>query len=126
MFPILSVILFLPLAGALGAAALPRLIGWGWAMGCALVELALSLYLITQFSPHQAGFQFAEHAPWLPDIGAGYSLGVDGINLFLLALNALLVVVALAASWRMAQTGARSQTYLALMMLLACGMQGVF
>jgi len=126
MFPILSVILFLPLAGAVGATALPRLMGWGWAMGCALVDLALSLYLITQFSPHQTGFQFAEHAPWLPDIGVSYSLGVDGINLFLLALNALLTVVALAASWRTAQSGARSQTYLALMMLLACGMQGVF
>ncbi|HUY75982.1 MAG TPA: NADH-quinone oxidoreductase subunit M, partial [Ktedonobacterales bacterium] len=126
MFPILSLILFLPLAGAIGAAALPRLIGWGWAMGCALVDLAVSLWLITQFSPHQTGFQFVEHAPWLPDIGASYSLGVDGVNLFLLSLNALLTVVALAASWRTAQTGARSQTYLALMMLLACGMQGVF
>ena len=45
-FPILSAILFLPLAGAIGAAALPRLIGWGWSLLVALVDLAFTLALI--------------------------------------------------------------------------------
>ncbi len=126
MIPILSVILFLPLLGAVGAVILPRLAGWGWALACGLADLACALWLITQFDPHQVGFQFVENAPWLPDVGVSYSLGVDGINLFLLALNALLTVVAVAASWRSAQTGDRSRTYFTLMMLLACGMQGVF
>ena len=125
-FPILSVILWLPLVGALGAAALPRLVGWGWALLFALVDLGASLWLLTQFSTQQAGFQFVERAPWLPDVGVNYTLGVDGINLFLLGLNALLTLVALGACYPVAKQGTRSREYLTLLLLLSFGMQGVF
>jgi NADH-quinone oxidoreductase subunit M len=125
-FPILSAILFLPLLGAVGALLLPRTAGWAWALLTALADLALCLWLVSQFSATTAGFQFAETRPWLPGFGISYSLGVDGVNLFLLALNALLTVVALGASWKVAQSGDRSREYFALMMLLSTGMQGVF
>ena len=98
-FPILSVILFLPLAGALGAVALPRMAGWGWALLVALADLAACVWLIFQFSAGTGGMQFVESHPWLPEIGINYALGVDGVNLFLLALNALLTAVALGASF---------------------------
>ncbi|MEO7000631.1 MAG: NADH-quinone oxidoreductase subunit M [Ktedonobacterales bacterium] len=126
-FPILSVILWLPLLGALGAAALPRLAGWGWALLFALADLVAALWLITQFSTQQNGFQFVERAPWLPDVGVNYTLGVDGINLFLLGLNALLTLVALGACYpTVARQGTRSREYLTLLLLLSFGMQGVF
>ena len=125
-FPILSAILFLPLLGAVGALVLPRTAGWAWALAAALADLALTLFLLTQFSLTTSGFQFAESAPWLPGFGINYALGVDGVSVFLLALNALLTAVALGASWGVVRSGDRSREYLALMLLLSTGMQGVF
>src|SRR5262245_51254900 len=125
-FPLLSAILFLPLAGAIGAAVLPRVAAWGWSLLLALAELALALALIGQFAAESTGFQFAEHQPWLPGVGVNYALGVDGVNVFLLALNALLTVVAVGASWQVARGGDRPRQYFALIMLLSMGMQGVF
>ena len=125
-FPILSVILFVPLAGAVGAALLPRAAGWGWALLAALVDLALSILLITQFALGTSGFQFAEHHDWLPGLGVSYALGVDGVSLFLVGLNALLTVIAVGASWSVVRNGDRSREYFALMMLTSFGMVGVF
>jgi NADH-quinone oxidoreductase subunit M len=125
-FPLLSIILFLPLAGVLGAALLPRVAGWVWALAFALADLAAALLVLPQFDPNASGFQLAEHAAWLPDAGINYALGVDGLSLFLIALNALLTAVAVGASWQIARTHARSREYFALMMLLSFGMQGVF
>ncbi len=125
-FPILSAILFLPLLGAAGAIVLPRIAGWGWTLLVSLVDLALCLWLFAQFAAGGMGFQFAEHQAWLPGFGVNYALGVDGLSLFLIGLNALLTVVALGASWNLVRTGDRSRQYLALMMVLSTGMQGVF
>jgi NADH-quinone oxidoreductase subunit M len=125
-FPILSLILFVPLLGMVGALALPRRAAWGFALFTAVLDLALCVWLFIQFSPNQGGFQFAEHHNWLPSFGIRYAVGVDGINLFLVGLNALLTIVALAASWSYIRDGERFREYLAFMMLLSTGMQGVF
>jgi NADH-quinone oxidoreductase subunit M len=125
-FPILSMVLFIPLVGALGAALLPREFGWGWSLACAVADLGLWSVLATQFSSGTPGMQFAERAPWLPDLGISYALGVDGVSLFLLGLNALLTVVAVGASYNVARNGDRSRAYFALLLLLSTGMQGVF
>jgi NADH-quinone oxidoreductase subunit M len=125
-FPILSVILFLPLVGAAGALVPPRVAGWAWALLAALVDLGFSLALLTQFASGTAGYQFTEHVTWLPGLGINYALGVDGVSLFLLPLNALLTTVAIGASWRVVRNGDRSREYLALMLLLSTGMMGVF
>ncbi len=124
--PLLSAIIFLPLLGAAGALLLPRAAGWGWALLVAVADLALSIWLFARFSQAVGGFQFVEHQPWLPNIGINYALGVDGISLALVGLNALLTVIAVGASWGLVQTTARPRQYLALMMLLSTGMQGVF
>ncbi len=125
-FPILSVIVFLPIVGALIALALPRRAAWGWGILVALVDLALALALIPLTQSGGAGYQFVEHARWLPELGIGYALGVDGLSLFLLSLNGLITLVALIASWPQAQSGDRVRGYIALMLLLAGAMQGVF
>jgi NADH-quinone oxidoreductase subunit M len=125
-FPILSIILFLPLVGAIGAAALPRMAGWSWAFLLTLVDLACCIWVMTQFAAGATGMQFAEHQPWLPQIGINYAVGVDGINLFLLGLNALLSAVALGASLPAVRSGDRSREYLSLVMLLSTGLMGVF
>ncbi|HLJ81211.1 MAG TPA: NADH-quinone oxidoreductase subunit M, partial [Ktedonobacterales bacterium] len=125
-FPILSLILFVPLLGMASALVLPRRAAWGFALLVALLDFSLCVWLFIQFSPGQSGLQFAERQEWLPGFGISYALGVDGINLFLVGLNALLTIVALAASWGYVRDGARFREYLAFMMLLSTGMQGVF
>lgn len=124
-FPMLSVIVFTPIAGALIALLLPRRVAWGWSLVVALADLALTLALIPQMAA-SGGYQFVEHARWLPDLGISYSLGVDGLSLFLLSLNGLITLVALIASWPQAQSGDRVRGYVALMLLLSGAMQGVF
>lgn len=126
-FPVLSAILFVPLIGAIGALLLPRLAGWGWALLAAVVDLALALSLIPRLSVNPASMlAITEHRQWLPDVGISYSLSADGINLYLLSLNALLTLVAVGASLRIVRETDRPRQYLALMMLLSFGMQGVF
>src|SRR5487761_421773 len=124
-FPMLSVIIFTPIAGALIALLLPRRVAWGWSLAVALVDLALTLALIPQMAA-SGGFQFIESMRWLPELGINYSLGVDGLSLFLLSLNALITLVALIASWPQVRSGDRVRSYVALMLLLAGAMQGVF
>ena len=128
-FPVLSAILFVPLAGAIGALLLPRLFGWGWALLASLVDLALSLALIPLLgvgaqSAHMLALN--EHLPWLPGTGINYTLSADGVSLFLLSLNALLTLIAVGASFNVARRGDRPRQYMMLMMLFSFGMQGVF
>ena len=113
-FPVLSAIVFVPLLGALGALLLPRLAGWGWALLAALVDLALALSLIPRLDVGASNIHMLainEHLPWLPDTGISYTLSADGINLFLLSLNALLTVVAVGASLQVARSGDRPRQY---------------
>jgi NADH-quinone oxidoreductase subunit M len=125
-FPILSVIVFTPIVGALIALLLPRRVAWGWSLAVALADLALALALIPLTPTSGAGYQFVEHMRWLPELGVSYSLGVDGLSLFLLSLNALITLVALIASWPQARSGDRVRSYVALMLLVTGAMQGVF
>ncbi|HZC07417.1 MAG TPA: NADH-quinone oxidoreductase subunit M [Ktedonobacterales bacterium] len=125
-FPILSVIIFTPIVGALIALALPSRVAWGWSLFVALADLALTLALIPLAQTGAGGYQFVERMGWLPEVGVSYTLGVDGLSLFLLSLNALITLVALIASWPQARTGDRTRGYVALMLLLTGAMQGVF
>src|ERR1700756_195744 len=86
-FPILTVIIFLPVAGALLCALLPgdtpesisRRVG----MAFAVAELGLVAYLVVDFPVGQAGFQYLSTQSWIGAFGIGWRVGVDGISLFL-------------------------------------------
>ncbi len=83
---LLTALVFLPLCGALIALAFPQ--GEhtgvrGFAIGIALVDFCLALWLWQRFDPTQAGLQLGERAAWIPSWGIGYSVGVDGIALLL-------------------------------------------
>ncbi|MBA3825319.1 MAG: NADH-quinone oxidoreductase subunit M [Ktedonobacterales bacterium] len=124
-FPILSAIIFVPLVGGIITATLPRRVAWPVALGIGLIDLALIAAVGAQFG-RIGGYQFAEHAPWIPSLGLEYSLGVDGISLFLAILTALLAVIAIASSRGEVPNGQRGGLYFGLMLLLAGGIQGVF
>jgi NADH-quinone oxidoreductase subunit M len=95
---LLSLLVFLPTAGALVLLLFPesqpRAIRV-FSLAVALAELAASLPLWTQFAPGRIGFQFVEKADWIPSLGISYSLGLDGISLLLVLLTTILTPVSL-------------------------------
>jgi NADH-quinone oxidoreductase subunit M len=124
--PILTLVVFAPLAGALALFFVPgsnhRAIRWV-ALIAALASFAASLAL-TGYDPGGAEFQFREDLPWIPAFGMRYTLGVDGISAVLILLTTVLSVVAILYSWDPIQV--RVKEYYATMLLLMVGMLGVF
>jgi NADH-quinone oxidoreductase subunit M len=124
-FPLLSVILFLPLAAGVLLLFLPRDWAKPWALFWAAVDFVLAAILIARFNVNVSGLQFTENIPnWIPGFGIGYSVGVDGLSIFLIGLTTLITAVAIGASLWSINT--RVKEYLALMLLLEAGVLGVF
>ncbi len=115
-FPILSYIIFLPLVGAaiLWLIEDEDLVKTA-ALGVALLELALTVLVLLRFVPESPAMQFSEHARWLPELGIGYHLAVDGISVLFVGLTAFLTVLIVIYSW----DTVRNQVRLYLMCLLA-------
>src|SRR3972149_2457553 len=98
-FPILSVIIALPVVGAGVVLALRRReLVLPVAVASSLVTLGAAVWLLVEFEVGEAGFQFVEQSMWYRPWGVGWHLGVDGISLLLVVLTALLFPIALAAS----------------------------
>ncbi len=124
--PLLSVIVFLPLLGAVVVALLPKSRA-GWARVVALVvtllDLALAALAVVAFDVAEPGMQFVERFTWVPQANIQYYLGVDGISLPMLALSSLLSLLAVLASWKIET---RPSFYFAMLLVLEVGMNGVF
>jgi NADH-quinone oxidoreductase subunit M len=95
---LLSVVIFLPAAGAVLMALVPASAAKAartFALVLATVELVVSIPLWTRFATGSAGFQFVENVDWIPALGISYALGIDGLSLVLILLTTLLTPVAL-------------------------------
>ncbi len=126
-FPLLTTILFLPLAGALMLLGFPRQRPDAIRMGALLVmllTLACVVVLYVLFDPALPQMQFDERVPWITSLGISYHLGVDGISLLLVLLTALLSPIALLEAWRSIDTKVKEFTIA--MLVLETGMLGVF
>ena len=89
--PIISLLTFTPLAGAVMLLLVPD-----WAVRSArrvisLVALGITAWLAAHFNPDATAPQFAERLSWIPSMGVDYFVGVDGLGLVLVLLSALLV-----------------------------------
>src|SRR5713101_8413546 len=143
MFPLLSLITFLPLIGGIVVLFLPReslrVIRWT-ALGFAWADLMIVLGLALGYSQAVPGFNATivgasttaayysvvhEQVAWIATQGfsLNYSMDVDGISLLLVALTSLLTVVCIGASFRVEQ---KVKNYMAFMLLLESGIIGVF
>ena len=126
-FPILSLITFLPLIGALVILFIPRekvqAIN-NLAFAVAAVDFVISLALFFTFQSDNAQMQFVEHVPWIESLGVSYHLGVDGISLFLVLLTTLLSPIAILSSWTAITD--KVKEYMVFMLLLEASMIGVF
>lgn len=123
----LSLIIFLPLIGALIVAALPRALTNSArlvALGVSLVTFALSLVVLFGFNTGQAGYQFVESMPWIAQYGIGYKIGVDGISLWLVLLTTFIFPIALLSSQESVRD--RLKEFYALMLLMETATLGVF
>ncbi|GIU91486.1 MAG: NADH-quinone oxidoreductase subunit M [Acidimicrobiia bacterium] len=126
----LSLIVFLPLVGGLVALAIPKdneALLKRWSLLVALVTFLLSLWAVASFDFGAAHtFQFEADLPWIPAIGAGYHIGVDGISLPLLVLSTLVVLLAIVYSWEHWEEPRNPKAFLILILILATGMNGTF
>ncbi len=125
-FPILTAIVFTPAVGALVALAVPgrrdeyvRVVG----LIFSVATLGLAGHLLVEFETGTAAFQFAESHTWIRELGVSYSLGVDGISLFMVALTALLFPVTFFASLSVTKN---LKAYTFFMLTLEAGILGVF
>jgi len=91
-----------------------------WSVGV----MVLSLGLWWAFDPTQSGFQMASTTPWIEAWGVSYSLGIDGISLFMVMLTTLSTTMAVLGSFNYIKT--RERAFYALMLLLEAGVVGVF
>src|SRR5438270_2754439 len=100
--PLLTLVVFTPLVGALVVALLPRdrldWIRWA-ALATSLITWVVSLLMLAAFDPGASGFQFKVTADWVPAFGIQYKLGVDGISLALVVLTTTLTWISLLASF---------------------------
>jgi NADH-quinone oxidoreductase subunit M len=128
---ILSIILFTPLIGALFLLFVPKenkdAIRWIaniFALGGFLISLPLvPMFWAQRFEP---GFKFLEGTAnnWIPSIGAGYNLGIDGISFLLIMLTTLLGWISILSSWTAIEI--RVKEYYVWFLVLQTGMLGVF
>ncbi len=127
-WPILSVVTFLPIAGAVFIAFLrddeAGASNARWvALWTTLITFAISLILVWRFDLASADFQFLEKRPWLGGT-ITYSLGVDGISLPFVILTTALMPISILASWTSIQN--RVREYMIAFLVLETLMVGAF
>jgi NADH-quinone oxidoreductase subunit M len=126
----LSLIVFLPLAGAILVLLLPRKqerAAKFTALIFALASFAGSVYAAVTFElGSSAQFQFGADLPWISAIGSRFHIGIDGISLPLLVLSTLITLLCIVYSWNHWPEPHNPKAFLVLILVLATGMNGTF
>ncbi len=128
--PILSVVTFLPLFGALlvlllrGTKEQVERNARFTALWTSIITFILSLLLWHNFDATKADYQFVEKTPWFNALGINYQMGVDGISLFFVLLSTLLTMICVVASWRSVEK--RVREYMVAFLVLETLMVGMF
>lgn len=136
---LLTILIFLPLLAGILIVLLPNRMQGTFkyvALGFSILELLVVGYVYQHYQPAEsamntlAGYQFVEQVPWirltlgqLQALEIDYLVGIDGLSLPLLLLSALVMLMAVGASWTI-KTNVKA--YFALLMLLSTAVMGVF
>src|SRR5258708_1757574 len=122
---LLSWIIGVPIAGAIGVLLLPRgahrTLTWATLL-LMIATLALTLPLLSV--PMGRGYHFNEDSVWLPRFGVHYHVAIDGISLWLVILTAFITPIAAYASFGSIET--RIKEWCFALLLLEAGMLGSF
>jgi NADH-quinone oxidoreductase subunit M len=127
-YPILSIIVLLPLLSGVILFFLPR--GkehhgfiYRWAFATGLLEFLLTLFVFISFDASGDRYQFIEQYDWLPDFGVSFYLAVDGITAPLVLLTGIVIFTGVIISQRIDD---RPREFFAFLFILATGVFGVF
>lgn len=129
-WPLLSLVTFLPLVGAVfimtirGEAAIVARNARYVALWTSLITFVLSLFIWFGFETGTSAFQFVEKADWLPTFGISYHMGVDGISMLFVLLSTFLTPICILASWEAITV--RVKEYMIAFLVLETFMVGMF
>jgi len=126
-FPLLSALIWLPVAGGivlLVMDALGNTASRQTALVVSLATFALSTLLYTRFDTGTAQMQFQELLPWINAFNANYHLGVDGISMPLIILTTFTTVLVVLAGWQVIRD--KTAQYMAAFLIMEGLMNGVF
>ena len=121
---ILHALIWLPLAGTVhvlvSSAERAKNVAFRWSA----FVFVLSLGLWWAYEPGDGGFAMESSASWIEAWGVGYSLGIDGISVFMVLLTTFTSAIAILGSFEYVKT--RRKAFYALMLLLETGVVGFF
>ncbi len=129
-FPLLSLMTFLPVAGAIiilmirGDEQMVAQNAKHVALFTSVFTLAFAFYMYMRFDGTSADFQFVENSRWLKPLGLNYHIGVDGISMFFVLLSAALTPVCILSAWDSVKT--RVREFMVAFLLLETFMIGTF
>jgi NADH-quinone oxidoreductase subunit M len=128
-WPILSIVTFLPLLGALLIMMLPqteagvRNIRLA-ALYTAVITFVVSLFILVYYDASNPGFQLIERAEWIPGTGIIYQKGVDGISIWFVLVSTFLTPICILSSWHAIHD--RVREFMISMLVLETMMVGMF
>jgi NADH-quinone oxidoreductase subunit M len=123
---ILTYILGLPLLAALLLVFVPgnyRVIIRAIALAATFASMLLAVKMFCQFVSGHAGYQFEQQIPWVESLGISYHVGVDGLNIGLILMGAIVAFAAACCSWEI-QT--REKEFYILLLVMTGGILGAF
>ena len=122
---ILSILIFLPLAGALLLLFVRNeFFARYWALGVTTLTAIFSLQLLSGFDSTTTKYQFVEKITWIESLNIQYVVGMDGISILLVMLTTLIMPLCVLASWSYIKT--RVQAFMVCLLIMETAMLGVF
>ena len=122
----LTYIILWPLLGALALAFVPRtfnVVMRAVAILATLISAVLAVKMFLQFQTAHVGYQFQQQISWVKDLGISFHVGVDGINVGLVLMAAVVAFAAACASW---EIKTRQKEFYILLLVMTGGIFGAF
>src|SRR6185436_5935906 len=122
----LTAIITLPILAALVLAVLPRNFRFLFRLGALVattITMLLAVLVFWQFDGSIPGFQFEKQVPWVESLGISYHVGVDGLNVALIFMGAIVAFGAAAVSWEIKTS---EKEFYVLLLIMTGGILGAF
>ena len=119
---ILSILIFFPVLAAIFGFVIQKDSIRSYGIAVSAIEFGLSLWLWFLFDPNISGMQFMEQIPLVPLFGINYTLGVDGISLFIIILSTFFTLIGIASLGEMSKV----KNMIITLLFLQMTMTGVF
>ncbi|WP_035275910.1 NADH-quinone oxidoreductase subunit M [Desulfogranum japonicum] len=124
-FPLLSFLIFFPLAGSLVLFVYPKeTFAKYWTLAVTIITALMSLGLLFGFDRTSTKYQFAELHTWIPQFNINYVVGVDGISILLVILTTFIMPFCVLASWK--YISKRVTAFMFCLLIMETSMVGVF